>query len=133
MKLTAKTIAGLDNPKLYVTSGDATKPGYNEITVGGDGAANGPVNKGLNPLPAPGTSVVYDEASQMIHILGKAPDATDAGPWTVYVVEPHGNAVFADARCIRPRTASSSSCSTRTGRRRRSTRDPTPSHGGCPA
>ena len=35
----------------------------------------------------------------MVHILGLAPDATGAaGPWTVYVVEPHGNAVYADAR-----------------------------------
>ena len=58
------------------------------------------MNQGNNPLPGPGTSVAYDEASQMIHILGLAPDATDAGPWTVYVVDPVGNppAVFADAR-----------------------------------
>ena len=91
---------GLDNPKLYVTSGTETDPGYDVITVGGDGANNGPVNQGNNPLPGPGTSVAYDEASQMIHILGLAPDATDAGPWTVYVVDPVGNppAVFADAR-----------------------------------
>ena len=35
----------------------------------------------------------------MVHILGLAPGVTSAaGPWTVYVVEPHGNAVYADAR-----------------------------------
>ena len=47
---------------------------------------------------------MYDKASQMVHILGLAPDATTTGadaadgPWTVYVVEPHAKAVFADAR-----------------------------------
>ena len=47
---------------------------------------------------------MYDAASQMVHILGLAPnvDTRSARPtrptWTVYVVEPHGNAVFADAR-----------------------------------
>ena len=35
----------------------------------------------------------------MVHILGLAPGRRRRrGPWTVYVVEPHGNAVFADAR-----------------------------------
>ena len=36
----------------------------------------------------------------MVHILGRVPGSTgsDGRPWTVYVVEPHGNAVFADAR-----------------------------------
>ena len=54
---------------------------------------------GLQPLPGPGTWVAYDAASQMVHILGLAPGVTSAaGPWTVYVVEPHGNAVYADAR-----------------------------------
>ena len=48
--------------------------------------------------PVPGRWVVYDAASQMVHIFGLAPGATAGGPWTVYVVEPHGNAVFADAR-----------------------------------
>ena len=59
-------------------------------------------DSGKHPLPAPGTWVAYDAASQMVHILGLASpgvtSAPDRAPWTVYVVEPHGNAVFADAR-----------------------------------
>jgi len=91
-------VTGLDSPKLYATSGTPSAPKYDVIAVGGDAAKNGPVDQGLNPLPGPGTSVVYDAASQMVHILGLAPGVGPAGPWTVYVVEPHGNAVFADAR-----------------------------------
>jgi C-terminal four TMM region of protein-O-mannosyltransferase/Dolichyl-phosphate-mannose-protein mannosyltransferase len=92
-------VTGLDNPKVYATAGGATEPAYVEIVVGGDAAKDGPVLKGTHPLPAPGSWVTYDAASQMVHILGLAPDATStAGPWTVYVIEPHGNAVYADAR-----------------------------------
>ena len=80
-----------------------TKPSYDVIAVGGDPAKNGPTDQGtglgLQPLPGPGTWVAYDAASQMVHILGLAPGRDRRrGPWTVYVVEPHGNAVFADAR-----------------------------------
>ncbi len=103
-------VNGLDIPRLYATAGDSAKPVYDVIAIGGDPAKNGPVdhgpNLGLQPLPGPGTWVTYDEASQDVHILGLAPGVTSAtpavasgaGPWTVYVVEPHGNAVFADAR-----------------------------------
>ena len=93
-------VTGLDSPKLYATAGDAAKPIYEVIAVGGDAAKNGPVDQGPNPLaPGPGTWIAYDEASQMVHILGLAPGVSSAvGPWTVYVVEPHGNAVYADAR-----------------------------------
>ena len=91
-------VTGIDDTKLYATSGDATDPSYTVIAIGGDAAKDGPVNQGQHPLPAAGTWVAFDEASQQVHIIGLAPDATAAGPWTVYVVEPHGNAVYADAR-----------------------------------
>ena len=92
-------VTGLDNPKLYATAGDAAKPIYEVIAVGGDAAKSAPADQGPNPLPAPGSLIAYDEASQMVHILGLAPGVSSAaGPWTVYVVEPHGNAVYADAR-----------------------------------
>ena len=101
-------MSGVDDPKLYVTSGDAAAPTYHVIAIAGDPAAGGPIDFGSHPLPGLGAGVVYDPASQMIHILGHAPTvagtfepppATGADPaWTVYVVETHGNAVFADAR-----------------------------------
>jgi hypothetical protein len=97
-------VTGLDATKLYATSGGAAAPSYDVIAVSGDAAANGPTDRGvglgLQPLPGVGSWVAYDEASQQVHILGLAPGATATatGPWTVYVVEPHGNAVYADAR-----------------------------------
>ena len=91
-------VTGLDEPKVYATSGTSAKPEYHVIAVGGDAAKDGPLDKGPNPLPGPGSLVAYDAASQMVHILGLAPGAPASGPWTVYVVEPHGNSVFADAK-----------------------------------
>jgi 4-amino-4-deoxy-L-arabinose transferase-like glycosyltransferase len=92
-------VTGIDDPQLYVTAGAPADPAYEVVAVGGDDAADGPVTQGRHPLPGPGTKVAFDEASQMVHILGQVPGATGsaADGWTVYVVEPHGNAVFADA------------------------------------
>ncbi len=90
-------VTGLDDPKIYATYGDAAAPGYQVITVGGAQADAGPTAGSSHPLPGLGSLVTYDPASQMVHILGHAP-APAGDAWTVYVVEPHGNAVFADAR-----------------------------------
>ena len=97
-------VTGIDDTELFVTSGSAEAPNYHVLKVSGDAAANGPIDRGSNPLPGFGTRVAYDRASQMVHILGHAPSGS--GPpsdrWTVYVVEPHGTsapigAVYADA------------------------------------
>jgi hypothetical protein len=48
-------------------------------------------------MPGPGGWVAYDEASQMVHVLGRTPDGSSP---TVYVIEPHGNAVYADAPVV---------------------------------
>ena len=53
-------------------------PTYHVIAIAGDPAAGGPIDFGSHPLPGLGAGVVYDPASQMIHILGHAP--TVAGP-----------------------------------------------------
>jgi len=46
-------------------------------------------------LPAAARDVLFDPATKLVHVLGRTPDgAAD----TIYVVEPRGNAVFADAR-----------------------------------
>lgn len=91
-------VLGLDDPRLYVTVGDAADPGYEVLTIGGDSAADGPRSLGRHPLPASGGRVAYDDATQMVHVLGRTPTARDgAAGWTVYVIEPRANAVFADA------------------------------------
>jgi C-terminal four TMM region of protein-O-mannosyltransferase/Dolichyl-phosphate-mannose-protein mannosyltransferase len=93
---------GLDDHQLYVTSGSGEDPTYHVIQVGGDEAANGPVDRGSHPLPGLGADVAFDEATQHVHILGSAPSTVTTGAgsgdrWTVYVIEPHANAVYADA------------------------------------
>jgi hypothetical protein len=45
-------------------------------------------------MPGPVRDLVFDPATQLIHVLGDAPDQRGS---TIYVVEPHANAVFADA------------------------------------
>ncbi len=92
-------VTEIDDPKLYVTTGTATEPAYAVILVGGDDAANGPVDRGSRPLPGLGSRVAYDDATQQVHILGRSPAATAATGtgWTVYVIEPHADAVYADA------------------------------------
>lgn len=91
-------VVGLEDAKLYVTSGTALEPAYDVVAIGGDSAKDGPRSLGRHPLPGPGTRVAYDDASQMVHVLGRTPTARDGGSgWTVYVIEPHANAVFADA------------------------------------
>ena len=90
-------VVGFEDPKLYVTTGTDEAPAYERVAIGGDAAKDGPVSLGRHPLPAPGTRVAWDGATQMIHILGRTPPSADVAGWTVYAIEPHANAVFADA------------------------------------
>ena len=87
-------VTGLDDTKLYVTTGTEDAPAYQIIQVAGDDAADGPLDKGSHPLPGLATRIAYDAATQQVHVLGRRPDGNG---WTVYVVEPHANAVYADA------------------------------------
>jgi hypothetical protein len=87
-------VTDIDDPKLYVTSGTAQAPTYTVVAVGGDRASSGPSLMSTNALPGLGSRVVQDGATQQVHILGRAPNGDGA---TVYVVEPHANAVYADA------------------------------------
>ncbi len=92
-------VSGLDDPKLYVTNGDPAAPGYHVVAIGGDSAKAGPIDLGSHPLPGPGTRILFNPASQQVHIVGRVPGSTGSvgDGWTVYVVEPHANAVYADA------------------------------------
>jgi Gpi18-like mannosyltransferase len=88
-------VTGIDDPKLYVTSGTADAPTYTVVAVGGDRARNGPAFLSTNPMPGLGGWIVQNGATQQVHALGVAPDGSGS---TVYVIEPHANAVYADAR-----------------------------------
>ncbi len=81
-------VEGLEEPTLYVATGSslAVVP-----IPGADAAAS------LDQtvwMPGAVERVTFNPASQLVHVLGRAPDGAAA---TVYVVEPRGNAVFADA------------------------------------
>jgi 4-amino-4-deoxy-L-arabinose transferase-like glycosyltransferase len=84
--------------QLYVsmTAADGTTPQLGWITTSGNDANNGPVFDPASDalqMPGPITKVLFDGSAQMVEALGVTPDS---GQPTVYVVEPHGNAVFAD-------------------------------------
>ncbi|TAJ98907.1 MAG: phospholipid carrier-dependent glycosyltransferase [Chloroflexota bacterium] len=83
----------LDKDRVYASLLTAEGPRVATVTV--PTAAGGAVLETTFRLP--GTSagwVGYDLATQMVHVLGSTP-AGDAA--TVYVIEPHANAVYADA------------------------------------
>ena len=83
----------LDKDRLYATYDDATGPKVATVTAPGTGGT--PALETTFRLPGTaGGWVGYDVATQMIHILGTTPDG--ASP-SIYVVEPHANAVYADA------------------------------------
>ncbi len=79
---------GIDQPTLYVASERALRT----IQLPSDGQ---PVLGTPVPMPGVVSNVTWDAASNMVHALGRTPDG---GAPTIYVVEPHGNAVYADAR-----------------------------------
>ena len=93
-------LTNVDSPKLYV----ATDPDPNSagqmgriaiVAVGGDSAKDGPVLLESMPMPGPVTRVAYDDQTQMVHVLGHTPDGSSP---TIYVIEPHARAVYADAK-----------------------------------
>jgi hypothetical protein len=75
---------GLDDPTIYAAAGDrvASVP----ILDDGPGFPKDLVMPGAVRLAA------WNEPANLIHVAGVAPD----GEPTVYVIEPHGNAVFTD-------------------------------------
>jgi 4-amino-4-deoxy-L-arabinose transferase-like glycosyltransferase len=91
-------VEGIDAPRLYVTTNADSGPRYHVMTVGGD-KAPADVSAGPSyPLPGAGSAVRWDPGSQHVHILGEPPAGAGASaPATVYVIEPHANAVYADA------------------------------------
>ena len=81
-------VKGLDAPTLYVASG-STLAAVKIPTS--DTAAS---LEQTVWMPGAVERVTFNDATQLVHVLGRTPDGTAS---TVYVVEPRGNSVFADA------------------------------------
>jgi hypothetical protein len=77
----------LAQPTLYVATGGAR---IATVLVGPDGALTAAADF---PMPGAVTDVRWDRPTNLVHALGETAD----GRPTVYVVDPHVNAVFADA------------------------------------
>ena len=85
-----------DGTQVYATTpGEDGTPGVAIINVSGDDAKDGPNLKNTFPLPGPGERIVYDEASELVEVLGTRQDGDGT---TIYVLEPHSEppAIFAD-------------------------------------
>ena len=98
----------LEDDKLYVSIDP--EPGSDQagriaiVTIAGDPAKNGPTLTRTMEMPGPVSRIVYNEATEMVHALGRTPDGSAA---TAYVLEPHSEppAIYADARLpIEPTT-----------------------------
>jgi Gpi18-like mannosyltransferase len=89
----------VDDARLYVATdpepGSGVKGRIAIVAVGGDPAKNGPTLVESVKMPGTVSRVAYDDATEMVHVLGRTPDGSAA---TVYVIEPHARAVYADAR-----------------------------------
>jgi hypothetical protein len=89
----------VDDSKLYVTTepdaGTTAKGRIAIVAVSGDAAKNGPTLVESMEMPGPVSRIAYDDATEMVHVLGRTPDGSAA---TIYVIEPHARAVYADAR-----------------------------------
>ncbi|HKF86185.1 MAG TPA: phospholipid carrier-dependent glycosyltransferase [Candidatus Limnocylindrales bacterium] len=88
-------VSGIDDgTQVYATTpGENGEPEVAIIAVTGEDAKNGPNRKDTFPLPGAGERIVYDQASELVEVLGAR---QDGGGSTIYMVEPHGRAVFAD-------------------------------------
>ncbi len=88
----------VDDPALYVTNDAPNGPQFVQIGVGGDSAKDAAVLRAGGPLPGRGSWVGFDEATDQVHVLGAPPAGRGADQAaTIYVIEPHANAVYADA------------------------------------
>ncbi|MES2210688.1 MAG: phospholipid carrier-dependent glycosyltransferase [Chloroflexota bacterium] len=83
----------LDKDRLYVSY--QADDGPRVATVNAPGSGGTPSLDTTFKLPGAAAGWVgYDLATQMVHVLGSRPDT---GQPTVYVIEPHSRAVYADA------------------------------------
>ncbi len=86
-------VTGIDTPKLYVAEADR-KVAMLSIGDSSAGTLAAPTKLSTFAMPGAVTKITYDDVTKMVHVLGRTPDGTGQ---TVYVVEPHANATYADA------------------------------------
>ncbi len=86
-------VVGIDKPSLYAALADRRLAVVRLGEAGGTAAR--PVLDTTFKMPGLVRRVLFDEPTGLVHVLGRAPDGSAD---TIYVVEPHGNTVFADAR-----------------------------------
>ncbi|MFI5198764.1 MAG: phospholipid carrier-dependent glycosyltransferase, partial [Candidatus Limnocylindrales bacterium] len=87
-------VVGIDTPKLYAAE---TNHEVAVITIGDSttGTVTAPVESTKFTMPGAVSKLVFNATTKMIHVLGMTPDGSSE---TVYVVEPHSNATYADAQ-----------------------------------
>ena len=90
-------ISDIENDPIYASVLTSAGPRVQTII-----AASGKDPRKDQTITLPGTTAgraYFDQAPRMVHIEGTVPEGHDgAGSDTIYVIEPHGNAVYADAR-----------------------------------
>ena len=84
-------VTGVGSPAIYA-AGDTS---VWRIEMGDEKSAAPPSVSHTTPMPGQVSRILFDDATALVHVAGVTPEGTDA---TVYVIEPNGNAVFADAR-----------------------------------
>ena len=80
-----------DDPQLWVAAGSDVAV----LRLARSSTTGLPVLDRTVPLPGTVERIAFDSATELVHVLGRTPDGSAA---TVYVIEPRGSSVFADAR-----------------------------------
>ncbi len=86
----------------YVAAGGSVVLIRVDVT-GTTGSVTLDTNQSLRKMPGSVSKVVFDSATKIVQVLGRAPDGQNSTvyaiqSWTVYSIESNGNAVFSDAR-----------------------------------
>ncbi|MGH2513666.1 MAG: phospholipid carrier-dependent glycosyltransferase, partial [Candidatus Limnocylindrales bacterium] len=86
-------VTGIDSPMLYAAM---TNHQIAVLTIGDSTAGTivAPVESTTFTMPGAVSKLTFNATTKMIHVLGVRPDGSAE---TVYVVEPHSNATYADA------------------------------------
>ncbi|MGH2465204.1 MAG: phospholipid carrier-dependent glycosyltransferase, partial [Candidatus Limnocylindrales bacterium] len=86
-------VLGVTTPMLYVATSNKAIAVLS-IDDPSSGTLSVPAMSTTFTMPGAVSKVTFDVATKMIHVLGRTPDGSAE---TVYVVEPHANATYADA------------------------------------